>query len=215
MPGRATVIPLEVGAGGTCVTHRQFGGSTVAGCQRDTVGRAHVDPAADLVAHLEHALGRVTADSEPLKVPPTTYSREEMAVVSRRRHLRLVLGRDLQRPAVRRLGRGRRGGRDLAVVHRWAAASATAGVAASGGGSGSASRAATASAVARDCQHRHTTNDHYPNAFPEDRPPPDAGWSDPERRTTCGSLPANRTLRDSQRYASVTRPNSVSPASSG
>ena len=73
--------------------------------QRDAVGRAHVDAAADLVADLDGA-ARVFAvrrvrPAMPLNVPPTTYSRDDSAVVSGAfGDLRLVLGRQRQRPAV-------------------------------------------------------------------------------------------------------------------
>ena len=99
-----------------------------------------------------------------------------------------------------------------------AAGSATAGVAASGvAGSGSAEAGpAAASTVAATASMATPRTITTPNAFPESRPP--APMRDRsillERTYMRLSLPANRS-RDSQRYASVTRPNSVSPASSG
>ena len=202
--------------------------------QRDTVGGAHVDAAADLVADLEHALrGRrrrpgeravedATDDRTPATRSPWSAARSapaisslaeivsvqpsgdfvvagggglDAAVVDRRRRRDRAAGRRPARPARRRRGAGTSGsadgaGRPGATAHR----------------AGAIQRAATYNTA--------------PNAFSthDAAARPDAGPADLTWEPTCDSRSAANRIRRTgsrRRHASVTRPSSVSPASSG
>ena len=73
--GRSGGVPVNV------VTPRQ-GVTPAPPSEGDAVGRAHVDPAADLVTHFEDAARFFHPFSEPTNIPLVRYSRDAIAVVN-------------------------------------------------------------------------------------------------------------------------------------